>query len=76
MLARILDPESEAIVLVCGPHWDRRCGAAGEKAETVFCAGQTVLIDRPTPDGVRMLKVVVSPQQRSCPFGPPEPAAR
>lgn len=75
MLARILDPETEALVLVCGPHWDHRCGAAGEKAEIVFCAGQTVLVDRPTPDGVRLLRVKVAEDQRTCPFARPEPAA-
>lgn len=72
VVARILDPRTNALVLVCGPGWGTRCGAGGEGAETVFCAGHPVLIDRETPDGTRVLRVFVPPSQRTCPFGPPE----
>ena len=74
MAARILDPHTDAPILVCGPHWTSRCGAAGEQADRTACAGHPVLIDRDTSDGPRVLRVFVSPSQRTCPFGPPEAA--
>lgn len=74
MVARILDPDTDAVILVCGPNWGTRCGAAGG-AETVICAGHPVLIDRETPEGRRVVRVMVAKQQRTCPFGPREVAA-
>ncbi len=74
MAARVLDPDSGALVLICGPHWTSRCGAGGEDAERVACAGHPVLIDRETPRGLRTLRIFVSREQRTCPFGPLEPA--
>jgi hypothetical protein len=71
MVARILDPKTDALVLMCGPGWGRRCGAAGEDAKAVFCAGHPVLIERRTPEGLRTLRVLVPASQRTCPFGPP-----
>ncbi len=72
MVARILDPKTGALVLMCGPGWGKRCGAAGPDSETVFCAGHPVLIERETPEGRRTLRVFVPAGQRACPFGPPE----
>ena len=72
MIARVLDPVTQGLVLVCGPGWSSRCGAAGENAPAVFCAGHPVLLERENGAGPRTLRVFVNPKQRSCPFGPPE----
>jgi len=71
MVARILDPKTDALVLMCGPGWGKRCGAVAEDAEHVFCAGRPVLIERQTPEGRRTLRVFIPASQRTCPFGPP-----
>ncbi|MDE3113575.1 MAG: hypothetical protein KGN00_12445 [Chloroflexota bacterium] len=72
MVARVLAPGDGSVLLVCGPDWGTRCGAAGGR-DTAFCAGHTVVVDRDTSEGKRTLRVSISPQQRTCPFGPPEP---
>ncbi|MBI2983966.1 MAG: hypothetical protein HYY42_07320 [Chloroflexi bacterium] len=74
MVARVLDPTTNALILVCGPGWGSRCGAAGEASETVYCAGHPTLSERDTPEGTRVLRVMVPASQRTCPFGPPEVA--
>lgn len=76
MVARILDTATNAPTLICGPGWTARCGAAGENAEHVYCAGHAALIERETPDGSRVLRIFVPADQRTCPFGPvPTPPA-
>lgn len=72
MVARVLDAKTNALLLVCGPGWGSRCGAAGERSETVYCAGHPTLIERETPEGMRVLRVMVPDSQRTCPFGPAE----
>lgn len=75
MHARVLDPATGSAVLICGPAWSARCGAAGEGAQTVFCAGRSVMVDRETSEGPRLLRVAIPPQQRICPFASPASAS-
>ncbi len=73
MVARVLAHGSESVLLVCGPGWGTRCAAVAERSAVTFCAGRCVVVDSLTPEGKRSLRVSISPQQRTCPFGPPEP---
>lgn len=72
--AYVLDPKTRQPILICGPYWTTRCGAAGEGASVVACAGHRVIVERDTPLGIRTDTVFVDLSQRTCPFAPPETA--